>query len=83
MGSCTVAQHLKRMEAWTATTGRDPSMQEVLMYQTPTGGAAGKSRSLLQPSPFVVMAHPFGPELKTWEQGVDVDCGADWTPEMI
>ena len=59
-------------------------MQEVLMLDTPTGQSASKSnRLLMRPSPLATLAHPFGQELKEWEKGVDVDCGADWSREMI
>jgi hypothetical protein len=59
-------------------------MQEVLMSGTPTGAAAGESnRSLMRPSPIAILSHPFGPELKEWEKGVEVDCGADWSREMV
>ena len=55
------------------------------MRDTPIGTSAGESlyRSLMQLSPFAILAHPFGPELKRWEQGVDVDCGPDRHPDHI
>jgi hypothetical protein len=54
------------------------------MSDTPTGISASKSnRSLMRPSPLATLAHPFGQELKEWEKGVDVDCGADGSREMI
>jgi hypothetical protein len=79
MGSCTVEQHLRALHDHTKRTGKNPIMQEVLMTETPTGTAAGEFRvkSLLQPSPIAVLSHPFGPELKSWEHEVDVDCVPD------
>ena len=84
MGSATVEHHLGQLEAKRRKTKKNPSMQEVLMTETPTGRAASKpNRSLMQPSPIAVLSHPFGPELKQWEKGVAVDCGVDWSREMI
>jgi hypothetical protein len=53
------------------------------MHDTPKGRAAGKSGSLLMPAPIAVLSHPFGKQLKEWEQGVEVDCGEDWKLEQI
>jgi hypothetical protein len=84
MGSTTVKHHLGHLEEKRRKTNKNPSMQEVLMTGTPTGRAASKSnRSLMQPSPIAVLSHPFGPELKEWEKGVEVDCGVDWSREMV
>jgi hypothetical protein len=85
MGSQAVHHHLRYLEEKRRRTKKNPSMQEVLMTGTPTGKAAGKSkfRSLMQPSPIAVLSHPFGPELKQWEQGVEVECGKNWSREMV
>ena len=84
MGSAAVKHHLGHLEEKRRKTNKNPSMQEVLMTGTPTGRAASKSnRSLMQPSPIAVLSHPFGPELKEWEKGVEVDCGVDWSREMV
>ena len=46
--------------------------------------AKGKgTRSLMQPSPLAVLAHPFGKDLQEWEKGVPVDCGPSWARESI
>jgi hypothetical protein len=42
-----------------------------------------KLRSILQLSALAVMSHSFGKELVTWDKGVAVDCGAEWTREAI
>jgi hypothetical protein len=42
-----------------------------------------RGRSLMDPSPFAVMSHPFGATLKEWSYGVQVNCGNDWTREAI
>eukprot|EP00978_Attheya_sp_CCMP212_P009590 scaffold22746_cov52-Attheya_sp.AAC.6 len=39
-----------------------------------------KSRSLMQHAAWVQF-HPFAKTLKSWEQGVPVDCGPDWSPD--
>ena len=77
--------HLREVSSKAKRTRATPSLQEVLMYDTMTGSAAGKSSaSLMQPSPLLVLAHPFGPELKEWStNGVPVDCGKDWSMEAI
>ena len=81
MGSQKVVAHFQRL----ARQPGDPSPAQVLMRDTPTGTSAGESpyRSLMQPAPLAVLAHPFGPELKRWEQGVEVDCGPDWHMDHI
>ena len=53
------------------------------MHDTPVGEAASKWTSFLQTSPLVILSHPFGEELKQWEQGVRVECGPDWSFEHI
>jgi hypothetical protein len=84
MGSVIIEKHLIELEKRRRTTRENPSMQEVLMSDTPTGQSASKSnRLLMRPSPLATLAHLFGQELKEWEKGVDVDCGADWSREMI
>jgi hypothetical protein len=84
MGSPRLEHHLRHLEAKRLKTKKNPSMRDVLMTDTPTGRAASESnRSLMQPSPIAVLSHPFGPELKEWEKGVEVDCGVDWSREMV
>ena len=84
MGSAKIERHLIQLEQKRRKTKKNPSMQEVLMTGTPTGKAASKSnRSLMRPSPIAELSHPFGQELKEWEKGVEVDCGVDWSQEMI
>ena len=84
MGSAKIERHLIQLEQKRRKTKKNPSMQEVLMTGTPTGKAASKSnRSLMRPSPIAELSHPFGQELKEWEKGVEVDCGVDWSQEVI
>jgi hypothetical protein len=81
MGYYAVEEHLRTIGK--KRKGRPPTIAEVIMHDTPTGRASGKSGSLLRPAPIVVLSHPFGQQLKDWEQGVEVDCGEDWTLEQI
>jgi hypothetical protein len=76
MGSCTGHRQEAKGEATQHCGGH-------IMHDTPTGRAAGKSGSLLMPSPIAVLSYPFGSQLKEWEKGVEVDCGEDWTVEQI
>jgi hypothetical protein len=46
-------------------------------------GKKTKATSLLQPTPLVVLGHPFGKTLEQWRTGVPVDCGAAWSLEAI
>jgi hypothetical protein len=46
---------------------------------TPT---EGKPTSLMQPQPLKDM-HPFTPTLKKWRHGITVDCGPDWSWDII
>jgi hypothetical protein len=39
--------------------------------------------SLMNPSPFAVLSHPFGSTLAEWAKGVPVDCGPNWDQEEI
>ncbi len=42
----------------------------------------GKPTSLMQPQPLADV-HPFTPTLKEWKHGIEVDCGPDWTLDVI
>jgi hypothetical protein len=42
----------------------------------------GKPTSLMQPQP-LANVHPFMPTLKEWKHGIEVDCGPDWTWDVI
>jgi hypothetical protein len=42
----------------------------------------GKPTSLMQPQP-LANVHPFTPTLKEWRHGINVDCGPDWTWDVI
>jgi hypothetical protein len=41
-----------------------------------------KPTSLMQPQPLAA-AHPFTPTLKSWRHGIEVDCGPDWSWDVI
>ncbi len=42
----------------------------------------GKPTLLMQPQP-LADRHPFTPTLKEWSHGIEVDCGPDWTWDVI
>ena len=42
----------------------------------------GKPTSLMQPQP-LANGHSFMPTLKEWRHGIEVDCGPDWTWDVI
>jgi hypothetical protein len=42
----------------------------------------GKPTSLMQPQPLAEV-HPFTPMLKKWRHGIEVDCGPDWSWDVI
>ena len=44
--------------------------------------AQGKPRSLMQPQPLSEV-HPFATTLKQWRHGITVDCGQDWSWDVI
>jgi hypothetical protein len=46
-------------------------------------GKKPKATSLLQPTPLVILGHPFGETLEQWRTGVPVNCGAAWSMEAI
>ncbi len=47
-----------------------------------SGPTEGKPTSLMQPQPLAGV-HPFTPTLKEWRHGIEVDCGPNWTWEVI
>jgi hypothetical protein len=47
------------------------------------GESNGKAMSLLQASALTASSLPFGSELASWDQGVAVDCCAEWSQEAI
>jgi hypothetical protein len=81
MGNDTVEEHLRTINR--KRNGKPPSIAKVIMHDTPMGRATGKNGSLLMPAPIAVLSYPFGKQLKEWEQGMEVDCGEDWTLEQI
>jgi hypothetical protein len=42
----------------------------------------GKTTSLMQPQPLSAV-HPFTPTLNKWWHGIEVDCGPDWSWEVV
>ena len=75
------------LEDWFAKSrqpqqGRLPSTQHRAIHAAaPMEKAQGKKR-LMSPSTCVNF-HPLTETLREWEEGVPVDCGEDWTREMI
>jgi hypothetical protein len=42
----------------------------------------GKTTLLMQPQPLSAV-HPFTPTLNKWRHGIEVDCGPDWSWEVV
>jgi hypothetical protein len=42
----------------------------------------GKTTLLMQPQPLSAV-HPFTPTLNKWQHGIEVDCGPDWSWEVL
>ena len=42
----------------------------------------GKPTSLMQPQPLSAV-HPFTPTLNKWRHGIEVDCGPDWSWDLL
>ena len=42
----------------------------------------GKPTSLMQPQPLSAV-HPFTPTLNKWRHGIEVDCGPDWSWDVV
>jgi hypothetical protein len=42
----------------------------------------GKPTSLMQPQPLSAV-HPFTPTMNKWRHGIEVDCGPDWSWEVV
>jgi len=42
----------------------------------------GKPTSLMQPQPLSAV-HPFTPTLNKWQHGIEVDCGPDWSWDVV
>ena len=53
-----------------------------LMEPLPPEPEGKKPTSLMQPQPLAA-AHPFTPTLKSWRHGTEVDCGPDWSWDII
>ncbi len=45
-------------------------------------GQKGKPKSLMQPQPLAEV-HLFTPTLQEWQHKIEVDCGLDWSWEVI
>jgi uncharacterized protein (DUF1501 family) len=84
-----VVQQLESVaKAHQERRGGPSAMDPVLSRETPTQKAKGKSKKnklvkLLKLSALAIMSHPFGAELASWDKGVAVDCGANWSKEAI
>jgi hypothetical protein len=84
-----VVQQLESVaKAHKARRAGPSAMDPVLSKETPTQKAKGKSKKnklvkLLKLSALAVMSHPFGAELASWDKGVAVDCGDNWSREAI
>ena len=67
------------MVAAAAAAGASGSPQEPSPATNPF---QGKPRSLMQPQPLADI-HPFTPIMKEWRNGIAVDCGPDWSWDVI
>jgi hypothetical protein len=81
----TICNHMAKMRQ--ESKQRTVLLQEVPIHQpSAMHEARGKqdtARSLLQPTPLIMLGHPFGETLEEWESGVPVDCGETWKKEAI
>lgn len=59
-----------------------PNWQRNKHAHAPMATSKGKPKRLMSPSACVNF-HPFTETLRKWEDGVPVDCGANWTREQI
>jgi hypothetical protein len=59
-----------------------PHWQQRKHAKAPMETSKGKTKRLMSPSACVNF-HPFAETLREWEEGVPVDCGTNWTREMI
>ncbi len=48
----------------------------------PLMGGTGKPKSLMQPQ-LLAEVHPFTPTLHKWQQGIEVNCGPNWSWDAI
>jgi hypothetical protein len=80
-----VRDHLTSLQENNRKRKRTSTIAEVLMMgsKTPMAKTKGEKLSLMQPTPFALMIHPFGAELKRWQKGVVVECGPAWSREAI
>ena len=60
----------------------DPYQDSAQEPSQPTDPYQGKPRSLMQPQPLADI-HPFTPVMQEWRDGLAVDCGPDWSWEVI
>jgi hypothetical protein len=59
-----------------------PAWQQRKHAKAPMETSKGKTKRLMSPSACVNF-HPFAETLRDWEEGVPVDCGTNWTRDMI
>jgi hypothetical protein len=62
----------------------DPAMAELMPMQETKGESKRKKnklKQLLKSSALPSMSHSFGSKLASWEKGVAVDCGEEWSRE--
>jgi hypothetical protein len=64
-------------------THREPSWQQRKHADAPMETSKGKPKRRLMSPSSCVNFHPFTETLRDWEEGVPVDCGEDWTSEMV
>jgi len=74
-------------EALVALVGREAQSTFAftprrLMEPLPLEPEGKKPTSLMQPQPLAA-AHPFTLTLKSWRHGIEVDCGPDWSWDVI
>jgi hypothetical protein len=88
--SAAVTQHLRaiteahrKQKKASGPSGVDPMRSETPRKKSKGKEVKSRGASLLKLSALAILSHPFGKELASWEKGVAVECGPEWSREAI
>jgi hypothetical protein len=65
-----------------AATSQNHNFVPRRLAETRSEVPQGKPASLMQPQPLLAV-HPFTPTLNKWRHGIEVDCGPDWSWDVV